>query len=126
MPVKGTVLIKGWWGNMVISFLLNLLIMVMWIITGTMSFNFYVSKHENHFLFKLIFTISSLNLLGVILAFPHILEITSQFQSVRWIIFSFLEIMMMNMFLRTTSIRRPWELILTAVFMTVVFPSHDH
>jgi len=111
---------------MIIDILLNSIIIMLWLITGAMSFSFYVSNTENHFLYKSIFTISSMNLFCVVLAFPYILGVTDMYQNTRWICFGILEMLMFAMLLRTTSIKRPWELIITTSFMVIILISMVH
>lgn len=105
---------------MIVNVFLNSIIIALWLVVGAMSFNFYVSNTENHFQFKSLFSLSSAQILGCIMAYPYILGVTDRFQYARMILFSIMEIMILNFLLRTTSIRRPWELVLTSVFMVII------
>lgn len=102
------------WLNVFIS----VLIILPWIYTGALSYSFYSSSLHNHYKMKHLYSISILNVFQAVLGIIYILGITERFQSARWLIFTFIELMFLFFVLRSYS-NRHFELVVTS-FYTVI------
>ena len=111
---------------MILNVILSIIIIGIWLYIGALSYSYFVSQKVNHYLFKSLFTASFFQCAQGILGIVYIIGITDQYQPIRWIIFSLFEIMTMNMLFRTAKVKRPYELIISVVFMVIVLINMVH
>lgn len=107
---------------MILGVVLSLIIIGIWLCTGTLAFTFYSSKIYNHFMFRSAFLISYLNLFQAVLGIYYIITGDGQYQMSRWTTFSLIEVTMLSFLIRGTK-KRQFELIITSVFMTLILLS---
>lgn len=101
---------------------LFVVIIALWTIVSVYGYSFYSSTLQNHYKFSMLYQAGFLNIYQCVLGIVYVLGITENFQSVRWTIFSFIELTFLFFILRTYT-NRHIELIITSVFLIFLLMS---
>ena len=95
-----------------------------WLMVMTISYHIYATAKYNHFMFKYWFAIGFFTVLQLVLGAYYVLGIETSLQSARWLLFIFIDILLIEIFV-TTIISRIVELLARVGMYSLIFAAHQ-
>lgn len=107
---------------MIFNVAMFVIMIIMWMYAGVLSYSFYSTSQKNHYKFKHLYQASILNVFICVLGIYYLISGNSDLQSARWLSFTFFELTLLYFVLRSYSDRH-FELIVTSIYLITLILS---
>lgn len=107
---------------MIFNVAMFVIMIIMWMYAGVLSYSFYSTSQKNHYKFKHLYQAAVLNIFICVLGIYYLISGNEMLQPARWLSFTFLELTFLYFVLRSYSDRH-FELIVTSIYLITLILS---